>query len=67
MGEGERRGQGWMDGGVGLGREEGTGWDGWWCGVRERKRDRAAWMGEWGEGEMRGQGWMDGEFGIGRE
>ena len=49
MGEwvnGEKKGQGWMDGGVGLGRVEGTWLDGWGSGKRERGMDRAGWMGE---------------------
>ena len=58
-GEGERRRQGWMYKGVGWGREEGAGHDGWGSGARERRGSRAGWMGEWVEGERKGQGRMD--------
>ena len=61
--EGERRRQGWMHGGVGLGREEGAGLDGWGSVVRERGSDRAGWRGEWSDGEKSGQGWRDGGVG----
>ena len=53
-GEGERRGQGWMDGGVLCGREKRAGLDGWGSGMRKRGEGRAGWMGEWDEGERRG-------------
>ena len=43
-----------MDGGVGCGREEGVGQNGWKSGVWERGGGRAGWMGEWGVGERRG-------------
>ena len=47
-GEGERRGQGWIDRGVLCGREKMAGLDGWGSEVRERVGGRAGWMGEWG-------------------
>ena len=49
-----------MDGGVGLGRDEGAWLDGWCSGMRERGMGRAGWMRESGEEESRGQGWIDG-------
>ena len=58
--EGEKRGKGLMDGGVGLGIEEKAGLDGWGSGVRESGKSSAGWMGEWDEGERRGTaGWMN--------
>ena len=57
--EGEKSGQGWIDGGVGLGRERGTGLDGLGSGMRERGGGGAGWMGEWDEVERMGEGWMD--------
>ena len=42
--EGERRGQGWIDAGVGL---------------RERGRGNTKWMKERGEEVRRDHGWMD--------
>ena len=44
--EEKRRGQGWMDGGVGLEKEEGAGLDGWESEVRVRRGSRARWMGK---------------------
>ena len=35
--EGEKRGQGWMDGRLGLGREEGAGLDGLGSGMTEMR------------------------------
>ena len=61
--EGERRRQGWMDGGVGCGREDVTGLAGCGSGIRERGGGRTGTMGEWDEGERRGQGWIDGGVG----
>ena len=48
-----------MDGGVGLGRDEGAGLDRCGSGMRERGGGVAAWIGEWDAGERRGRGWMD--------
>ena len=47
--EGEKKGQGWIEGGVGLGKEEGAGLDGWGNGMRETGGRGAGWMGEWDE------------------
>ena len=35
-GEGQKKGQGWMDGEVSRGIEKGAGLDGWESGIRER-------------------------------
>ena len=40
--EGERRGKGLMDGGVGRKREEGAGLDEWGSSMREREGGKAA-------------------------
>ena len=45
-----------MGGGVGGGREDGTGLDGCGSGLREKGIDRTGLMGEWDEGERKGQG-----------
>ena len=63
LGEGERRGWGWMDGGVGGGREEGLGLDGCGNGMRKRRRGKAVWKGEWDKGKRRERSWMDGGVG----
>ena len=44
--EGERMGSGCMDKGVGCGREQRAGLDGWGSGVREREGGRGRWMEE---------------------
>ena len=49
-GEGEKKGQGWMDGGVGRGIEKEAGLDGWESGIKERGGVRDGWMGEWASG-----------------
>ena len=54
--EGERRGLGWMDGGVGLEREEGAGLDECGSGKKERGGGGAGWMLEWNERERKGWG-----------
>ena len=49
-GEGEKKGQGWMDGGVGRGIEKEAGLDGWESGIKERGGVRDGWMGELASG-----------------
>ena len=57
--EGERSGQGWMDGGVGRAKEKGVGLDGWRGEMREREGGGAGWMEEWDEGRGMGRGCAD--------
>ena len=40
-------------------RKKAAGLDGWGSGVRERKKGRVGYIGEWGKGERTGKGWMD--------
>ena len=64
--EREKRGQGWIDGGLRLGREKGAGLDEWGSGVKERGGGRSGWkscvkekgggLGEWVGGKKRGEG-----------
>ena len=48
MGEIERLGQRWMDGGVERVREKDAGLDEWGSGMRERGGGRVGWIWEWG-------------------
>ena len=61
-----------MGAGVGLGREEGAGLDGWGSGMKEREGGRAGWMGEEirmkgivrrRNGRGKGKEWREGEKG----
>ena len=57
--EAERRGQGCMDGGVGGGREDGTGSNGCGSAMRDIEKGGAGWMRECDEGHRKGLGLMD--------